>query len=213
MTYGGRVFIGGISSLVTKDHIENEFGKFGKLRTVWLATKPPGFAFVEYDDDRDAEEAVKSLNGLSVFNENKIRVEISKKRPGGQSNFRGRNGTMDRGSSSGPRSNPSFRSSNAPFKPRNPRFSNSSSMNGGSRNPPRGGHISGSAPRFNNQLSGRPRQGDDQNPGFQNSRPSGRSFDRSFGSGPRRPHNESGGFFSGNSGSGYKGGFRNRQMD
>lgn len=66
---------------------------------------------------------------------------------------------MDRGSG-GPRSNPSFRSSNAPFKPKNPRFSNSNSMHGGSRvrgGP--GGPVSGSAPRFNNQLSGRPRQG------------------------------------------------------
>ena len=42
LSYGNRVFIGGISSTVSKDDIGNEFGKFGKLRSIWLASKPPG---------------------------------------------------------------------------------------------------------------------------------------------------------------------------
>lgn len=84
MTYGKhRVFIGGISSDVSKDAIEKEFGKFGKLSSVWVAQNPPGFAFVEFDDGRDAEEAVKSLNGQTLFDGNRIRVEHSRPRPPG----------------------------------------------------------------------------------------------------------------------------------
>ena len=84
MTYGKhRVFIGGISGDVSKDAIEKEFAKYGKLSSVWVAQNPPGFAFVEFDDGRDAEEAVKSLNGQALFDGNRVRVEHSRPRPPG----------------------------------------------------------------------------------------------------------------------------------
>lgn len=47
---------------VEKD-IEDEFIRFGTLRSVWVARKPPGFAFVEYDDNRDAEDAIAKMDG------------------------------------------------------------------------------------------------------------------------------------------------------
>ena len=84
MTYGKhRVFLGGISGDVSKDAIEKEFGKYGKLSSVWVAQNPPGFAFVEFDDGRDADEAVKSLNGQALFDGNRVRVEHSRPRPPG----------------------------------------------------------------------------------------------------------------------------------
>ena len=95
MTYGTRVFVGGINGDVSKDNIEREFGKFGKLSNVWVAQNPPGFAFVTFEDNRDAEEACKSLNGSSVFDNNKIRVELSRERQGGgrgRGGFRGGRG-------------------------------------------------------------------------------------------------------------------------
>ncbi len=31
--------------------------------SVWVARKPPGFAFVEFDDLRDAQDAIRAMDG------------------------------------------------------------------------------------------------------------------------------------------------------
>ena len=35
--------------------IEDAFNRIGRVRDVWVARKPPGFAFVEMEDRRDAQ--------------------------------------------------------------------------------------------------------------------------------------------------------------
>jgi hypothetical protein len=32
--------------------------------SVWVARKPPGFAFIDFDDKRDAEDAICDLDGM-----------------------------------------------------------------------------------------------------------------------------------------------------
>lgn len=32
--------------------------------SVWVARKPPGFAFVDFDDRRDAQDAIRELDGM-----------------------------------------------------------------------------------------------------------------------------------------------------
>jgi arginine/serine-rich splicing factor 7 len=32
--------------------------------SVWVARKPPGFAFIDFDDKRDAEDALRDLDGM-----------------------------------------------------------------------------------------------------------------------------------------------------
>jgi len=32
--------------------------------SVWVARKPPGFAFIDFDDKRDAEDAIRDLDGM-----------------------------------------------------------------------------------------------------------------------------------------------------
>lgn len=58
-----KVYVGNLGSSASKHEIEHAFGKFGQLRNVWVARNPPGFAFVEYEDRRDAEDAVRDLDG------------------------------------------------------------------------------------------------------------------------------------------------------
>ncbi|CAL1267334.1 unnamed protein product [Larinioides sclopetarius] len=71
-----KVYIGSISSRTTKDDIESLCSRYGPLRNVWIARNPPGFAFVEFEDRRDAEEAVAELDGTRLCGQ-RIRVEMS----------------------------------------------------------------------------------------------------------------------------------------
>ncbi|RMZ55080.1 hypothetical protein APUTEX25_005706, partial [Auxenochlorella protothecoides] len=44
--------------------VEDEFSRFGVLRKVWVARRPSGFAFVEFEDARDADDAIRKLDGF-----------------------------------------------------------------------------------------------------------------------------------------------------
>ena len=50
-----KVYVGGLPDNAARQDLEREFKQFGSLRDVWVARNPPGFAFVEFDDIRDAE--------------------------------------------------------------------------------------------------------------------------------------------------------------
>ena len=95
---GTRVYVGNLSDKVKKEQLEEEFVRFGKLNSVWLAHNPPGFAFIEFENKEEAESACDSLNGQEVLG-SKLRVEISKGRSrGGQRGGRGGGRFNDRGS-------------------------------------------------------------------------------------------------------------------
>jgi hypothetical protein len=34
---------------------------------VWVARKPPGFAFIDFDDKRDAEDALRDIDGNTTI--------------------------------------------------------------------------------------------------------------------------------------------------
>lgn len=91
-----RVYVGNLQENVKKEDLEVEFAKYGKLQSVWVAFNPPGFAFVEFDDEKDAQSAVGSMNG-SDFMGSKIRVEISPNRGRGRGRGRGGRGRGDGG--------------------------------------------------------------------------------------------------------------------
>lgn len=103
---GTRVYVGGLSNETKKEDLESEFEKFGKLNNVWVAFNPPGFAFVEFSNKIDAENACYNMNGTELLG-GKLRVELSRNRgrggyrgnSGGGSFGRGRGGS--RGGSSG----------------------------------------------------------------------------------------------------------------
>ncbi|RXG57073.1 RNA-binding protein 1 [Armadillidium vulgare] len=49
-----------------KHELEAAFSKYGPLLNVWVARNPPGFAFVEFEDPREAEDAVRALDGTRL---------------------------------------------------------------------------------------------------------------------------------------------------
>lgn len=84
-----RVYVGGLAESVKKEDLEGEFEKYGKLNSVWVAFNPPGFAFIEFNNQIDAETACDNLNGTD-FRGSKLRVELARgRRRGG---FRGGRG-------------------------------------------------------------------------------------------------------------------------
>ncbi|CAH2033748.1 unnamed protein product [Thlaspi arvense] len=74
-----RVYIGNLDPRVTERELEDEFRIFGVLRNVWVARRPPGYAFLEFDDERDALDAIRALDGKNGW-----RVELSHKDKGGR---------------------------------------------------------------------------------------------------------------------------------
>ncbi|XP_058257213.1 serine/arginine-rich splicing factor 7-like [Hemibagrus wyckioides] len=76
--HGGetKVYVGNLGTGAGKGELERAFSYYGPLRTVWIARNPPGFAFVEFDDPRDAEDAVRGLDGKVICG-TRVRVELS----------------------------------------------------------------------------------------------------------------------------------------
>ncbi|XP_077582900.1 serine/arginine-rich splicing factor 3a [Stigmatopora nigra] len=71
-----KVYVGNLGNNGNKAELESAFGYFGPLRSVWVARNPPGFAFVEFEDPRDASDAVRELDGRNMCG-CRVRVELS----------------------------------------------------------------------------------------------------------------------------------------
>lgn len=50
--HDAKVYVGDLGSNASKQELEEAFGYYGPLRSVWVARNPPGFAFVEFEDAR-----------------------------------------------------------------------------------------------------------------------------------------------------------------
>jgi len=70
-----RIYIGNLPSDVRDSEVEDVFARYGRIRS--LDIKSGGgraFAFVEYDDSRDADDAVRAEDGRSRYGSERLRV-------------------------------------------------------------------------------------------------------------------------------------------
>lgn len=58
-----QIFLAKIPQSVTEQDLEHEFKSFGHIKELKLKT---GYAFIEYDDYRDAQEAIKKKDGFKL---------------------------------------------------------------------------------------------------------------------------------------------------
>ena len=74
-----KVYVGGLTEDIGNDQLQEEFERFGPVKTVWVARNPSskGYAFVDYYSVDHALEAVREMDGRFCFG-SQIKVEISK---------------------------------------------------------------------------------------------------------------------------------------
>ena len=58
-----QIFLAKIPQSVTEQDLEHEFKSFGHIKELKLKT---GYAFIEFDDYRDAQEAIKKKDGFKL---------------------------------------------------------------------------------------------------------------------------------------------------
>jgi len=79
-----KLFIGKLAWGAKEDDLRDEFSKHGTIRECKIITdrdtgRSRGFAFVTYENEDDAEEAVKCMDGKEIC-ERSITVEVAKAR-------------------------------------------------------------------------------------------------------------------------------------
>ncbi|CDJ59689.1 MGC78845 protein, related [Eimeria maxima] len=108
MTHGRKVYVGNLDPESTSTELEEIFRRYGKLSNIWVARNPPGFAFVTFEDMRDARDAVEATDGI-LHREKYLRVEIAKG-PGAKGRRTSPPGRRRRGSPDGSRGRDTRRS-------------------------------------------------------------------------------------------------------
>lgn len=61
-----RVYVGGLSHRARERDVEKFFRKYGRIKEISLKN---GYCFVEFEDYRDADDAVYECNGKDVLGE------------------------------------------------------------------------------------------------------------------------------------------------
>ncbi|CAL1288266.1 unnamed protein product [Larinioides sclopetarius] len=82
-----RIYIGRLSYDVRERDIEKFFEGYGRIREILIKN---GFGFVEFDDYRDADDAVYALNGRQLLGE-RVTIEHARGSPRGNDMYRDRN--------------------------------------------------------------------------------------------------------------------------
>ncbi|KAK8936773.1 Serine/arginine-rich splicing factor RSZ21 [Platanthera zijinensis] len=93
-----RVYVGNLEPRVSERDLEDDFRVYGVIRSIWVARRPPGYAFIDFEDHRDADDAIREMDGKHGW-----RVEQSRKGAGGGRGGSGGGGRGRDGGGSGGR--------------------------------------------------------------------------------------------------------------
>lgn len=82
-----KVFVGNLNFKTTREEVESLFSQVGKPRDVFLPTeretgRPRGFAFVEFETEEEAKNAIERFNGYEMGGR-ALRVNLAEERPRG----------------------------------------------------------------------------------------------------------------------------------
>jgi RNA recognition motif-containing protein len=77
-----RLFVGGLSYSITTQQLNDMFAPFGKVNSANVITdkftgNSKGFGFVEFEDEKEADEAIKKMNESEVEGR-KITVNVAR---------------------------------------------------------------------------------------------------------------------------------------
>ncbi len=79
-----NIYVGNLSFKVDENELRDTFEEYGSVSSVKIITdkftgRSKGFAFVEMDDDSEAQNAIEGLNGKSIDNRN-INVSVAREK-------------------------------------------------------------------------------------------------------------------------------------
>jgi len=76
-----KVYVGNLDDRTEERDLDDAFYKYGRIRDIFLRRPMRGapFAFIEFDDDRDADDAVHYMDGVRLDGA-RIRVERARQR-------------------------------------------------------------------------------------------------------------------------------------
>jgi RNA recognition motif-containing protein len=80
-----KVFVGNLNFNTTREEVETLFTQVGKPRDVFMPSdretgRPRGFAFVEFENDEEAQQAIEKFNGHELGGR-PLRVNAAEDRP------------------------------------------------------------------------------------------------------------------------------------
>ncbi|CAF0883779.1 unnamed protein product [Brachionus calyciflorus] len=63
-----QIYVGNLDRDISRREVENTFDKYGKMLTCEIKSKgnAPSYAFIDFEDPRDAEDALRSENGKEL---------------------------------------------------------------------------------------------------------------------------------------------------